>query len=614
MNWSTMTAIITTVIAGAAELAAAPNGDMIRYTVRFPAPQTHYVSVEAALPTGGRPEVELFMPVWTPGSYLVREFSRNVEAVSVTDPAGKPLAFSKSRKNRWLVTTGGALEIRFSYRVYCREMSVRTNWVEDSFALLNGAPTFVTLVGGLARPHFVRLELPPQWKTSMTGLPDAPDGEPHHYLSPDYDTLVDSPILVGNPAVYRFEVDGIPHFLVNQGEDGVWDGARSAADAEKIVRQNRELWGSLPYKKYVFLNLLTESSGGLEHRNSVCMMSSRWATRTRRGYLGWLDLVAHEYFHAWNIKRLRPAELGPFDYETENPTKSLWVAEGITDYYAPLTLRRAELSDTKEYLGTDTPPSPGSLSTVIAALQSTPGRLQQSAEQSSYDAWIKLYRPDENSTNSTISYYTKGAVVGWLLDARIRHVTGGKKSLDDLMRLAFEKYSGERGFTPDEFKASAEKVAGAPLGEFFRKAVESTEELDYSEALEWFGLKFKQATQTAGKPGNGEPKAWLGVETRVDNGRLLVKTVPRETPAYDTGLSAEDEIVAIDDFRVRPDQITQRLENYKPGDQVTILVSRRERLMRIPLTLGEEPKKWQLEIRTDATEGQKRNLEKWLAK
>ena len=193
------------------------------------------------------------------------------------------------------------------------------------------------------------------------------------------------------------------------------------------------------------------------------MMTSRWATRTRRGYLGWLDLAAHEYFHAWNIKRLRPVELGPFDYENENPTRSLWIAEGITDYYAPLTVRRAGLSTTQEYLGTDTPPSPGSLSTTIASLQSTPGRLLQSAEQASYDAWIKLYRPDENSANTSISYYTKGAVVGWLLDARIRHATDGKKSLDDLMRLAFEQFSGDHGYTPEQFRATAEQVAGQPL-------------------------------------------------------------------------------------------------------------------------------------------------------
>ena len=614
MNRLMMTAIITTGLATSAGVSAASNGDPIRYTVRFPDPQTHYVSIEATLPASGQPEVEVFMPVWTPGSYLVREFARNVEAITVSDPAGKPLVFSKSRKNRWRIKTNGAPEIRFSYRVYSREMSVRTNWVEDSFALLNGAPTFVTLVGGLARPHDVRIELPPRWKTTMPGLPDAPDGRPHHYLAPDYDTLVDSPILAGNPAVYRFEVDGIPHFLVNQGEAGVWDGPRSAADAEKIVRENREMWGALPYKKYVFLNMITESGGGLEHRNSVCMMTTRWATRTRKSYIGWLDLVAHEYFHAWNIKRLRPAELGPFDYENENPTRSLWVAEGITDYYAPLTLRRAALSSTQEFLGTDTPPSPGSLSATIATLQSTPGRLVQSAEQSSYDAWIKFYRPDENSVNTSVSYYTKGAVVGWLLDARIRHATGGAKSLDDLMRLAFEKFSGEQGFTPEEFKATAATIAGKPLGDFFRHTVESTEELDYTEALDWFGLRLKQETEAAGKPRNGTPKAWLGVDTRIDNGRLLVSRVPRESPAYESGLSVDDEIIAIDDFRLKPDQVTQRLENYHPGDKVSILVARRDQLTRIPVALGEEPKKLQLEIRPDATESQKRNLEKWLGK
>ena len=359
MNWLTMTAILTTALASPADVSQLRTPTRSATPSAFPAPQTHYVSVEAVLPTGGQPEVEVFMPVWTPGSYLVREYARNVEAISVSDPAGKPLRFSKSRKNRWRVETGGAAEIRFSYRVYCREMSVRTNWVEDSFALLNGAPTFVTLVGGLARPHEVRLELPPQWKTTMTGLPEAPDGEPHHYLAPDYDTLVDSPILAGNPAVYRFEVDGIPHFLVNEGEAGVWDGPRSAADAEKIVRQYRADVGLAALQEIRLPEPAHGSGGGLEHRNSVCMMTSRWATRTRRGYLGWLDLVSHEYFHAWNIKRLRPVELGPFDYENENPTSSLWIAEGITDYYAPLTVRRAGLSSTQEYLGTDTPPSPG---------------------------------------------------------------------------------------------------------------------------------------------------------------------------------------------------------------------------------------------------------------
>jgi predicted metalloprotease with PDZ domain len=584
----------------------AQQTEPVHYVVRFPAPQTHYVSVEASLPTGGQTEIEVFMPVWTPGSYLVREYARNVEEVAAADASGKNLAVVKSTKNRWKIATGGAREVRLTYKVYSREMSVRTNWVEDSFALLNGAPTFMTLVGGLNRPHDVRLELPAGWKTTMTGLPEAGDGDPNHYLAADYDTLVDSPIVAGNPAVYRFEVDGIPHFLVNVGEDGVWDGPRSAVDVEKIVHEYRKMWGSLPYRKYVFLNVLTESGGGLEHKNSLCMMSSRWSTRTRRGYVGWLGLAAHEYFHAWNVKRLRPVELGPFDYEKENPTKMLWMAEGFTDYYSGLTVRRAGLTNQAEYLGTDTPISPGSLTGIVAALQATPGRLVQSAEQSSEDAWIKYYRPDENSVNTSISYYTKGAVVGWLLDARIRQATKGEKSLDDLMRTAFTKFSGERGYTPEQFKATAGEVAGTPLGSFFARAVESTEELDYTEALNWFGLRFKASSTKS-----ADRKAWIGADTRAENGRLVVTRVPRGTPAFAAGLSVEDEILGIGDFRVRADQLAARLEYYKPGDTVSILVARREQLKRFDVTLGEEPQRWQLEVRPDATEAQKKNLQEW---
>jgi predicted metalloprotease with PDZ domain len=564
----------------------------VRYLVRFPEPRTHYLSVEAFLPSGGRSEIEIFMPVWTPGSYLVREYARNVEPISATDPAGNPLSFAKSSKNRWKVRTGGANEIRFAYRVYCREMSVRTNWVEESFALLNGAPTFVTLKECLDRPHEVRMELPSQWQTTITGLPEA---GPNCWLAEDYDALVDSPILCGNPAVYRFDVDGIPHFLANEGERGVWDGPRSAADAEKLARRHREMWGSLPYRKYVFLNLLTETSGGLEHRNSVCMMTSRWATRTRKGYLKWLHLVSHEFCHVWNVKRLRPVELGPFDYENENYTRSLWIAEGITDYYGSLIVRRAGLSNTEEYLG--------SLSETIHTLQSTPGRLVQSAEQASWDAWIKLYRPDENSVNTTISYYTKGAVVGWLLDAHIRRSTGNAKSLDDVMRLAFESYSGERGFTAEQFKA----LVGD--GDFFRRTVETTEELDYTEALEWFGLRFKphQVSKSGGKSGGV-----MGCETRIDHGRLIVKRVPRGTPVWQAGLSADDEIIGIDDFRIHPEHISQRLEDYHSGDKISVLISRRDVLMRLDLTLGNEPQRWQLEILPDASDAQKQNLTRWL--
>jgi predicted metalloprotease with PDZ domain len=588
------TFFMTYPFAAGAQNAAEP----LRYTVSFPAPQTHYMDVTMVVPTGGRPAVELMMAVWTPGSYLVREYSRNVEAVTAASE-GKSLDVDKSTKNRWTVTTGGARSITVTYRVYGREMSVRTNWIESDFALLNGAPTFMTLTDRTPRPHEIEIVPAAGWKRSLTALPET--GE-HRYRAPDYDTLVDSPIVIGNPAVYEFTVDGKKHYLVNQGESGVFDGARAAKDLEKIVGENRRMWGSLPYDKYLFLNMITEAGGGLEHKNSTVLMTSRWTTRTRRAYVAWLELASHEYFHAWNVKRLRPVELGPFNYEGENQTRSLWIAEGVTDYYADLVVHRGGLSTREEYFE--------SLSAKIEELQTTPGRLVQSAEIASFDAWIKYYRPDENSPNTSISYYTKGAVLGFVLDARIRTLTNGASSLDDVMRAAYAKYSGARGYTPAEFRAVAEQVAGASLASFWDGAVEGTGELDYAEALDTFGLRFRQ-TPAPAPPAGG--RAWLGVTTRNDAGRLVVAQVRRDSPADKAGLNVDDEIVAIDDFRVRADRWDNRLEQYRPGDRVQILVARREQLVRVPVAFAaEERRSWRVEAAPDATPAQVQRLASYL--
>jgi predicted metalloprotease with PDZ domain len=574
--------------------AAAQTREAIRYIVRFPAPQSNYVEVEATVPTDGRAAIDMMMAVWTPGSYLVREYERNVEAVTA-----RGLTVDKTLKNRWRIQTGGAREVVLSYRVYAHEMTVRSNWVDADFAMLNGAPTFITLVESGARPHDVRLELPAAWKTSVTGMPDAPGGAPHHYLAPDYDTLVDSPIVAGNPQIHRFSVDGKPHLLVDVGEGGVFDGSAAARDLERIVQADRRFWGSLPYEKYVFFNLLVNASGGLEHRNSVMMMANRWATGTREKYLPWLSLASHEYFHLWNVKRLRPIELGPFDYEHENYPRSLWISEGLTDYYGDLQLARAGLYTPSEYLR--------ELSVMIRTLQTTPGRLTQSAEAASFDAWIKQYRPDDNTINSSISYYTKGAVLGFVLDARIRAATNGAKSLDDVMRLAFARYSGAKGFTPADFRKTASEVAGADLSAWFTRALETTEEIDYGPALAWYGLEMTVS------PASGEKPAWLGANTKLDAGRLMVENVPRGTPAAAAGVNPGDEILAIDDFRVLPATLDTQLAAYRPGRKVVLLVSRRDELKRLDVTLGEEPPdRWSLQRRVDATPEQQARLRNWI--
>lgn len=602
------TPLVLALALSGAGLRGAAMPEPISYTLRFPAPQTHYIEVEARVPTDGRPEIELMMAVWTPGSYLVREYARSVEEVAAATEAGEPLAIEKTVKNRWRIATRQAPRVVVRYRVYAREMSVRNDFVDSGFALINGAATFLTLANDLEnnnrRPHEVRLELPADWKVSASPLSPLPGGGEHAYVADDFDTLVDSPIYAGNARTYPFEVAGKPHLLVNEGEGSVWDGPRSAADARKIVQTEVDFWGGAPYPRYVIFNLLTENGGGLEHKNACTLMSTRWRARTREGYLEWLGLVGHEFFHAWNGKRLRPVELGPFDYEREVYTRSLWVVEGITSYYGDLLVHRAGFSTAKEYLK--------GLGKSVETLQTTPGREVQPLDESSFDAWIKAYRPTENSGNVTISYYTKGEVVAFLLDAHIRRATGGRKSLDDAMRLAFQRYSGERGYRPEELWKTFGEAAGTDLGGWLHKAVDTTEELDYAEALDWYGLRFAPDEDKGTEP-KEPPAGWLGMDVSNRDGRITVTAVKRGTPAYDAGVNVGDEILAIDDYRVPPDGLEGRLKAYRPGEKATLLVARRERLTRLPVTFGEKPKdRWKLEARPDATPAQKAHLAAWL--
>jgi predicted metalloprotease with PDZ domain len=575
--------------------------DAIRYTVSFPAAQTHYVEVRAEIPAHGQDEVELMMAVWTPGSYLIREYARHVEDVAARGESGTALAVRKTAKNRWAIATGGAASIVVTYRVYGREMSVRTNWIESAFAFINGAPTFLTLAESDARPHEVIVNIPSEWTRVITALPPM-TGSSSAFRAASYDMLVDTPILAGNPAVYDFEIDGRIHRLVNEGEAGVFDGARAARDLAAIIREQHRFWGTVPYDQWVCINLMTETGGGLEHGNSAVLMTSRWATRTRKAYLGWLELASHELFHVWNGKRLRPSALGPFDYEREAHTHSLWVVEGITDYYGDLLVHRAGLSTRDEFLA--------SLSDKIEILQTTPGRTVQSIAIASFDAWIKHYRPDENSPNTSISYYVKGAVVAFLLDLEIRRLSKGNRSLDDVMRAAYGKYAGARGFAEQEFRALVEEVACASLDKFWGYALESTKELEYADVLDTLGLRFRVPSPEAGKAAR---RATLGAVTKVDGGRLVVSQVRRGTPAHQAGLNVDDEILAIDDFRVRAEHLDGRLEQYVPGDRVSILAARRDRLIRLDLTLDAEPlKTWQLEVDPSATDSQRALLDIWL--
>ena len=458
-----------------------PDANAIVYRIRFPAPEAHVAEIEVSVPTEGESEIILLMPVWSPGYYQVQDYAGRVAEISAQSPERAPLPVEKISANRWRVRSAGIAEVLVTYRLDCPDSFVTTNWVSPELLVLNGSATYVTVVGGEGRPHEVWLQPAETWSGVATGLEEVPGDGPYHFRADDYDALVDSPIVAGDLEVTKFVVDGIEHQLVDVGERVGWNSTRAAEDLQDVVEETIPLWGTLPYRKYVFLNVFRRGGGGLEHRNSTLLTTSAQAMASPERYRSWLSFASHEYFHAFNVKRLRPVELGPFDYEDPPRTPSLWLSEGCTSYFGDLFVARAGLMSTEEYLA--------SLSSAIRRLQDSPGRLLQSLEQSSLEVWTNS-NSGVGAAPTTVSYYVKGQVVGFLLDARIRVATEGRRGFGDVMRLAYQRYGGDRGFTPEEFRTTAEEVAGVDLDEWFRKALSSTEELDYSEALEWYGLRF----------------------------------------------------------------------------------------------------------------------------
>ncbi|PYS47619.1 MAG: peptidase M61 [Acidobacteria bacterium] len=429
----------------------------ISFTVSMSKPYTHLLEVEMRLRRAAQlpSEINLIMPVWTPGSYLIREFERNVQDFAAMDASGgRALLWQKTNKDTWRVETAGARDLRITYRVYANELTVRTNDLNDHHAFWNNAALLMYPDGYLKAPSTLTVVPFNDWRVA-TGLPPV-EGRPNTFRAENFDILYDSPFEVSRFKVVSFEVRGVPHRIVIDGE-GNYDLERMRRDVQRVVEAEVAMMGEIPYHDYTFiLHSTNMGGGGLEHLNSTSLMMERNRFYSDSDWKGFLGLVSHEFFHLWNVKRIRPDALGPFDYTKENYTKLLWVAEGITDYYSGLLLRRAGLISEEDYLRR--------VAGNIQSLQATPGRLLMSAEEASFNSWIKEYRPDENSINSQISYYTKGALLGLLLDLEIRKLSKGAKSLDDVMRYLYtEFYKKNRNYTPEDFQKTCELMARSSL-------------------------------------------------------------------------------------------------------------------------------------------------------
>ena len=570
----------------------------IAYTVSMPKPHTHMLDVEVRIKHGpGEPAAKeelLVLPVWTPGSYLIREFERHVQDFEATDSAGQTISWGKVNKNTWRIVTNGAREWKATYRVYANELSVRTSEVNSDHAFWNNATLLVYPEGFVQAPSTLHVIAPEPWKVA-TGLPPVP-GTKNTFRAANFDVLYDSPVEVSNFKMLSFVVKGVPHRIVIDGE-GNYDPEKMRADVKKIVETEVELMGGeIPYHDYTFiLHLRSNTGGGLEHLNSTALGYPRFgfgpepkessggvnsagpnAPRPRT-YRGFLSLVAHEFFHLWNVKRIRPDALGPFDYTKENYTRSLWVAEGITDYYAQLVLRRAGFISDKEFLR--------DRARAFQNLQDTPGRLVMSAEDASFDTWIKYYRQDENSVNSQVDYYDKGAILGLLLDLEIRRQSHGAKSLDDVMRYLYaEFYKRDRNYTPEDFQKACELMAGSSLEQFFARYVRGREELDYDAALAAVGLRLDKTAAADGS--KAAQKAYLGAELAQEGERLLVRRVYAGSPAYEQGLNTGDQIVALNNMRANKEFFDARLAEKHPGDLLNLSIFRSDDLSLLLIKLG----------------------------
>ena len=579
-----------------------PGAADAAYTVTFPEVAAHRVHVEVSARCPDTGALTWWMPTWTPGSYLIREYAQHIEQMEGLGAQGL-VPVVKVAKNRWSTACSPGQPSGLRYRLYARGMSVRGSFVDAELGVLNGASTFVFPDIDDLGVLDVTLTLPETWSQSQTALEPHPSGTPHRYLAADVDTLVDSPILLGNPDVRSFEVQGTTHHVVTLGTPGPWDHAQALEDIQRVTETQVAFWGDIPYPHYHYLVVLAERGGGLEHRNSTLMMTRRFQQTLREDRIRWLGLVSHEFFHTWNIKRLRPAGLGPFDYENEVYTPSLWIAEGFTSYYDDLLLRRAGLITEREYLDR--------LGANIASVRDRPGRLVQPLGEASFDAWVKHYRRNENSDNAQTSYYTKGALVAWMLDAEIRRATQDRQSLDDLMRLARSRF-GNAGYTPEAFRDLASEVSGSDLSTFFVQAVDTPGELDLGGAMQWWGLRFSSSGNKASK-GDDPPVGTLGADTANRNGRLFVTKVLRDSGAWHAGLNVDDEILALDAERLTGDVLSKRLAQWGQGHTGTLLVSRRGRLLELPITLDGKPAQtWRVEADPGASPIAQRRRSTWL--
>ncbi|MGF6547648.1 M61 family metallopeptidase [Paraburkholderia youngii] len=593
----------------------------IRYTIVPSNPAAHLFEVTVTVADPDPAGQRFMLPVWIPGSYMVREFARNIVTLRAVNDAGRKVRVEKVDKHTWLAApVKGALTLR--YEVYAWDMSVRAAHLDDTIGFFNGTSVFLSPLGHEDAQCVVDIQKPQgaayrDWRVA-TALPEARGTRRYgfgEYRAQNYDELVDHPVTLGEFALATFKSHGVPHDVVIGGRVIGLDMERLCRDLKRICEAQIALFEpkskKAPVERYVFMTqAVTDGYGGLEHRASTALICNRTDLPVQgrdamsEGYRTYLGLCSHEYFHTWNVKRIKPAGFAPYDLGVENYTSLLWLFEGFTSYYDDLILVRSGVISQDDYFGL--------LGKVIGGVQRGSGRLKQSVAESSFDAWVKYYRQDENAPNAIVSYYTKGSLIALAFDLTIRAQTGNQKSLDDVMRLLWKRfgrdfYRGKPvGVDESEIEAIFAEASGAELAELFAEGVRGTRDLPLDALLAPFGVTLAPDVDKNGKPS-------LGVRLR-GGADCALATVHEGSAAQKAGLSAGDVLIALDGLRVTGGNIDALLARYQPGAKVEVHAFRRDELRVTQVKLdGPEVARYKLTV-SDHRPAARKALERWLTK
>ncbi len=567
--------------------SAVRSADVLHYELRFERPNTHLMEVTIHAADLKGLSVEFAMPDWAPGSYYLQNYSANVQAFHARGSDGKPLVWRKTDGQTWRVELVGANAVTVSYQIFGDTLRNNQAQFNERHAFIGGPSVWMYLVGGKERPVDLTIAVPKGWKVA-TGMERTSD---HTFRAANYDWFADAPLEISDFAEKDFEVLGSTYHVIVHDVEGQKDFSKFVEDMQKFVATIVPMFRSVtaseqaaPFKDYWFLfHVWPNTGGGLEHLNSTQIdFSKDWDSQAPApGYGTFYNLklfvAAHEFFHAWNVKRLRPQPLGPFDYSQMVHTPSLWISEGLTSYYGALALERAGLITPQQYLD--------EISFVITKFEQDPGRTERSIEDTSWDTWYNgdVVTQANNLKNTNYSYYDGGQIIGHILDFAIRKNTNNQKSLDDWMRLMYSRYALPKpGFQPDDPKKAASELAGADLSGIFSKYISGREPIPYEEYFAYAGIAVEKKLDSE--------KPWLGIsQSKSDDGHAKINNVIPGSAADTGGLDRDDVVIGIDGRTVDADSFSETISEHKPGDTLRMTVIRLGVVKEIPVTLMASP-------------------------